>query len=85
MNPRPRTFFQALRVAPLALLALSCMALAEPGAAPGGAKPQAAASAPDLSGVWMGDGAGNNRALLATGHAADATVGERAPNSTLKA
>jgi hypothetical protein len=64
MNPRPRTVFQALRVAPLALLALSCVALAEPGAAPGGVKPQAAASAPDLSGVWLGDGAGNNRALL---------------------
>ena len=44
-------------VAAAAVLAFSLLA-------PGQAAAQTAASSQDLSGVWLGDGAGNNRALL---------------------
>lgn len=45
-------------------IALAGAAFAKPGVSPGAANPQASASTPDLSGVWLGDGPGNNRALL---------------------
>jgi hypothetical protein len=64
MNRMPRNSARALLVAPMALLAISCVMRAEPNPAWSGTEPQAAASGPDLSGVWLGDGAGNNRNLL---------------------
>jgi hypothetical protein len=65
MSRPSRSSLGALLVAPMALLAFSCVTLAAPGGAtPRAASPQATASASDLSGVWFGDGGGNNRNLL---------------------
>ncbi len=55
-------FFRGRILIPAAVLALSLVMLGR-AAAQTGTQPSAASSQ-DLSGVWLGDGAGNNRALL---------------------
>ncbi len=47
-----------------AMLAFSCVTLAQTAPSAGAPKSPAPASTHDIAGVWLGDGAGNNRALL---------------------
>jgi hypothetical protein len=63
MNRSPRTRLTALMVASMTLLALSGVTLAQTEAPVDTAKSQATPSQ-DISGVWLGDGNGNNRNLL---------------------
>ena len=59
-----RHYFRGLMVVSAAMLAFSCVTLAQTAPSAGAAKSQAPESTRDLSGVWLGDGAGNNRTLL---------------------
>ena len=63
MNRSPRTPLTALMVASMTLLAFSGVTLAQTEAPVDMAKSQATPSQ-DISGVWLGDGNGNNRNLL---------------------
>lgn len=64
MIPGPNFFRNGVLI-PAAALALSLVMFGQEAAQTGAAKTQAsAASSQDLSGVWLGDGAGNNRPLL---------------------
>jgi hypothetical protein len=65
-----RTFFRSVAAAPVVMLMLSGVAFAQAASQTGTAQSEASASTRDLAGVWLGDGAGNNRPLLSTPAAA---------------
>ena len=64
MNRRMPNSFQALIIAPMAMLAFSCWTLAQTASPAGQPASQLPANTQDISGVWLGDGGGNNRPLL---------------------